>query len=85
MRELVGDDGRTIAAFLLTVMSDEGERTRDRLEAARLLSDRGWGKAVQAVDMDVTQREFDFSHYSTEDLETLISVFERYDAVPLLT
>ena len=81
VRELVGEDGEAIATFLLTVMSDEGERTRDRLEAARLLADRGWGKAVQAVDMDVAQQTWiDFSGYSTEDLETLISVFERCES-----
>ena len=81
VRELVGEDGEAIATFLLTVMSDEAERTRDRLEAARLLADRGWGEAVQAVDMDVTQQPgLDFSRYSMEDLgvETLISVIEKY-------
>jgi hypothetical protein len=42
---------------MLQTMLSERERTRDRLEAARFLADRGWGKPVQAVDVDVAQRE----------------------------
>jgi hypothetical protein len=38
---------------MLAVMRDDRERTRDRLEAARFLADGGWGKAVQAVELDV--------------------------------
>src|SRR5689334_20287991 len=53
VREVVGDDGEPIARYLLHVMHDESQRTRDRLEAARLLADRGWGKPVQAIDLEV--------------------------------
>jgi hypothetical protein len=53
VRELVGDDGAAIAEVVLRVMLDERERTRDRLEAARFLADRGWGKAVQTLEVDV--------------------------------
>jgi uncharacterized protein DUF5681 len=44
-RELVGDDGRKLAEFWLSVMEDPLRRDSDRLEASRLLADRGWGKA----------------------------------------
>jgi hypothetical protein len=44
VRELVGDDGTAIAEFMFAVMADEGARTADRLEAARWLADRGFGK-----------------------------------------
>ena len=44
-RELVGDDGNKLAEFWFSIMQDETRRDRDRLEASRLLADRGWGKA----------------------------------------
>ena len=45
MRQLVGDDGQTIARFWASIMSDSNAKTTDRIEASRLLADRGWGKA----------------------------------------
>jgi hypothetical protein len=44
-RELVGENGHTLAAFWLSIMEDPMRRDSDRLEASRLLADRGWGKA----------------------------------------
>jgi hypothetical protein len=44
-RELLGDDGLRIARFWLETMLDETEPTRVRLEASRLLAERGWGRA----------------------------------------
>jgi hypothetical protein len=38
---------------MLSVMNDERARTADRLEAAKLLADRGFDRAVQALDIDV--------------------------------
>jgi len=43
-RELVGDDGLTIVQFWLDTMLDESMQVRVRLEASRLLAERGWGK-----------------------------------------
>jgi hypothetical protein len=34
-----------LAAFWFSFMQDETRRDSDRLEASRLLADRGWGKA----------------------------------------
>jgi hypothetical protein len=34
-----------LAEFWLSIMQDETRRDSDRLEASRLLADRGWGKA----------------------------------------
>src|SRR5262245_50447523 len=45
-RELVGEDGMKLAAFWLSIMEDPMRRDSDRLEASRLLADRGWGKAA---------------------------------------
>jgi hypothetical protein len=44
-RELLGNDGLGIATFWRDVMLDESEPTRVRLEASRLLAERGWGRA----------------------------------------
>lgn len=35
-----------LAAYWLSIMQDETRRDRDRLEASKLLADRGWGKAA---------------------------------------
>ena len=43
-RELVGDDGKAIAEFWLKTMNDATVKLAERLEASRLLADRGWGK-----------------------------------------
>jgi hypothetical protein len=43
VRELVGDDGRRIADFMLSVLDDETERTETRLKAAEWLADPGFG------------------------------------------
>jgi Family of unknown function (DUF5681) len=45
-RELLGEDGMKLAEFWLSIMEDPMRRDSDRLEASRLLADRGWGKAA---------------------------------------
>ena len=57
MRELVGDDGTAIAEFMYSVMANEGSRTADRLEAARWLADRGFGKSPQDVELALKGQE----------------------------
>jgi hypothetical protein len=46
VRELVGADGERIAVFFFEVMTDPKQRLADRMEAARWLADRAFGKAV---------------------------------------
>ena len=81
VRELVGDDGTAIAEFMHAVMADEGERTTDRLEAARWLADRGFGKPPQDVELALKGQEavdvhafaaFAAKYLSTEMLDELI-------------
>lgn len=80
VRELVGDDGHAIAEFMFEVQNDETERTADRMEAARWLADRGFGRSVQALDIDVSQHpSIDITRFSTEDLNALIAIFEKYE------
>src|SRR3954471_2361214 len=43
-RELAGEDGSTALMFLASVMADKDEATKERILAARLLLERGWGK-----------------------------------------
>jgi L-rhamnose isomerase len=45
-RAVVGEDGMKLAEFWVSIMQDETRRDSDRLEASRLLADRGWGKAA---------------------------------------
>jgi hypothetical protein len=80
VRELVGDDGETIAKYMLSVMTDETERTADRMEAARWLSDRGWGKAIQSLDLNVEEHDpwtEVMSKLSAEELDDMIAILER--------
>jgi hypothetical protein len=79
VRELVGDDGEAIAVYMLSVMRDERARTADRLEAAKWLADRGFGRSVQTLDLDVTAHPpIDVTQISMPDLEALIAIFDRY-------
>jgi len=78
VRELVGDDGQAIADFMFTVLSDEHERTADRMEAAKWLADRAFGKAIQALDIDVNQHSLDITHMSTPDLEAMAEIVRKY-------
>jgi hypothetical protein len=45
-RELVGGDGQAMAQLWWSIVQDKMQRTSDRLEASKLLADRGWGKAA---------------------------------------
>jgi hypothetical protein len=45
-RELVGEDGMALAQLWWDIAQDPMQRTSDRLEASKLLADRGWGKAA---------------------------------------
>jgi hypothetical protein len=79
VRELVGDDGEAIAEYMLSVMNDEKQRTRERMEAARWLADRAFGRAVQALDIDVSQYpSLDPTKLSSDDLDALIAILEKY-------
>jgi|SRR5579862_1354025 len=44
-RELLGGDGEPVILFWLQVLHDDGAKMSERLEASKLLADRGWGKA----------------------------------------
>jgi hypothetical protein len=80
VRELVGDDGEAIAVYMLSVMQDAKARTADRLEAAKWLADRGFGRSIQTLDMDITAHPaIDVTTISTEDLEAMLAILEKYE------
>jgi hypothetical protein len=43
---LVGEDGMALVELWWSIANDPMRRDRDRLEASKLLADRGWGKAA---------------------------------------
>lgn len=86
VRELVGDDGQAIAAFMCDVMHDERARMADRIEAGRWLADRGFGRSVQSFDVAVNQVTMEdlFRGISTEDLDALLAIYEKYEVPELI-
>ena len=74
-------DGKTLAqlareatpecvALLKGCITDEEQKMSDRLRAAELMLDRGWGKAVSVIDMTVTQSR-NVRSLSNEELEAI--------------
>ena len=43
---LVGEDGMKLAGLWWSIAQDPMQRTSDRLQASRLLANRGWGRAA---------------------------------------
>ncbi len=73
------------AEFMYAVMVDEGARTADRLEAARWLADRGFGKSPQDVELALKGQEavdvhrfaaFAAKYLPTEKLDEMILCVE---------
>ena len=83
VRELVGDNGEAIASFMFELMTDERARNADRIEAAKWLGDRGWGRPLQSIDVDVKQVTLEdlFRGMDTPDLEAMVAIFDRYAIV----
>ncbi|MGH2841079.1 MAG: hypothetical protein ACRDKY_09680 [Solirubrobacteraceae bacterium] len=70
---------KTDSEYMTSVLIDEKARTADRLEAARWLADRGFGRSVQALDVDIRPHPaIDLALLSMEDLEALSAIIERY-------
>jgi hypothetical protein len=80
VRELVGNDGELIIDYMVKVLCDETARPADRLEAAKWLADRGFGKAPMAVEVGVAQPDWStfFAGYSLQDLDAIIGIIEKY-------
>src|SRR5215831_14445268 len=72
-RELIGNDGAELVEFLLVVMRNETEKTNDRLEAAKMLAERGWGKPAAFVLGD----EEDPLGIRDDEIEQLAAEFDN--------
>ena len=48
-RSLIGEDGLSLVKLWWSIANDPMRRDSDRLEASRLLAERGWGKAAAYV------------------------------------
>ena len=60
-------------------MTNGNALTAHRLDAARWLADRAFGKAVLPVDLDLNQHPaLDISMFSTPDLEALLAIVDQY-------
>lgn len=82
----MGDNGEAIAAFMFELMNDRTARNADRIEAAKWLGDRGFGRPIQGVDLSVNQVTLEdlFRGMATEDLKALVAVYDKYGAVGLV-
>ncbi len=62
------------------VMTNPTVRNADRIEAAKWLADRGFGRATQGVEIDIAQNPtLDLAAWSAEDIRTLISIVRKYE------
>lgn len=70
-------DGAELVAFFLAVLRNGKQPTALRMAAGQWLADRGFGKAVQTVELDasvdatVTHREALRAHVEEADVERL--------------
>jgi hypothetical protein len=55
-------------------------RWADRIDAAGILIDRGWGKAPQAVDLSVNRPSNPFEDMTADDLSALIALGRQVQA-----
>ena len=84
------DDGQEIADFMMDVMRGDkiegrAPKTVERMEAARWLADRDWGRAIQQQDVvKVDQHKVDqrWDDYSHAQLLALLDALENH--VPTL-
>jgi hypothetical protein len=77
VRELVGDDGRRIADFMLGVLDYEAERTETRMRAANWLADRGFGRAAISVADEEAPTTIVVKSAFADDTDSLAGVSGR--------
>ena len=71
VRAKVGDDGAALVDMLYAVTVSDDEPTRTRIEAAKLLLDRGFGRPRETVEVINEPEPMDLSKVSTETLRQL--------------
>ena len=73
--------GRDILTFLLQVMRDGREMTSDRIQASKLLLERGWGRAPIEVHIEV-EETITLKSYSLDDLMSMKKAMDELDVIP---
>ena len=82
-RELVGEDGHRLAEFWFSTMQDETRRDSDRLEASRLLADRGWGKAPTFAAIEEDPLGLEAMEQAAEEFRAkILKLAERSELQP---
>ena len=72
IREFDIKKNKPIFELIFEVLHDKKEATKDRLHAAELLMNHGWGKAVETVIIEeVNSTEVALKQYSLEELHAL--------------
>jgi hypothetical protein len=69
---LVGEDGTALAQLWWDIARDETRRDRDRLEASKLLADRGWGKAAAFAPQEGDPFDLEDAERGAEEFRKMI-------------
>jgi hypothetical protein len=80
VREKCGENGELLIDTLIGVVAKETARTADRIDAAGMLFDRGWGKPPQAVDLSVDRPSNPFEDMAAEDMAALVPLARQVQA-----
>lgn len=84
----LSDNGLTVMEFMMDVLRGtvDSATVRDRIEAGKVLLERGWGKAPIEVNVNVSvSSQFDMAKLSSEQLDQLrgaLSVAAAVGALP---
>jgi hypothetical protein len=85
-RELVGDDGQALAELWWSIAQDPLQRTNDRLEASRLLADRGRGKAAVFAPQEGDPLDLDNLEQAAEEFrQSILRLAQEPDGEATLT
>jgi hypothetical protein len=74
-----------LAEFWLSIMGDSMRRDSDRLEASRLLADRGWGKAATYEPQEGDPFDLAYMERAAEQFDrevARLAELRRRDAAP---
>jgi hypothetical protein len=81
VRDLVGEGGEAITEFMFSVMVDESQRISQRMDAAKWLADRGFGRASD-VELPTSGwcEDVDLNRLSLEELRQLEAIVSKFVA-----
>jgi hypothetical protein len=71
-RTLIGDEGRQLVELWWSIANDPLRRDADRLEASKLLADRGWGRAANFVAQEGDPLGLEDAEHAAEEFRRRI-------------